>query len=317
MMLRITDHLVRFHAGRLAALAAFAILVSGYFDPTWGQQPGQKTFASSEEACAALLKAVQQVDQAGLQQILGPAAKEIVSGGDQAEDVSGQRQFVEKYREMHRLVREPDGTTTLYVGAENWPLPILLKRTANRWYFDPVASKFEIMFRRIGKNELATIEVCHELVNAQNEYHAQPRDGGLNQYAPRFVSDEGKHNGLYWKISNREPESPVGQLLTLANAEEYAKETTKPRPFHGYYYRILNRQGRNAPGGAKSYIVNGRMIGGFAFVAYPAEYRSSGVMTFIVGRDGIVYQKDLGPQTAVRARAMTQYNPDASWKKVD
>ena len=316
-MLRITDHLVRFHAGRLAAVAAFAILVSGYCDPTWGQQPGQKTFSSSEEACAALLRAVQQEDQADLQQILGPTAKEIVSSGDQAEDVNGQRQFVEKYREMHRLVREPDGTTTLYVGAENWPMPILLKRNANRWYFDPVASKVEIMFRRIGKNELETIEICRELVNAQNEYHAQPHDGELNQYAPGFVSDEGKHNGLYWKISNREPESPVGQLLMLANATEYARETTKPRPFHGYYYRILNRQGRYAPGGAKSYIVNGRMIGGFAFVAYPAEYRSSGVMTFIVGRDGVVYQKDLGPQTAVRARGMTQYNPDASWKKVD
>src|SRR5258705_3495724 len=166
---------------------------------------------------------------------------------------------------MNVIDRDPDGSTSHVVGAENWPLPILLKRKANTWYFDPVASKVEIMYRRIGKNELETIEVCRELVNAQNEYHAQPHDGEVNQYAPRFVSDEGKHNGLYWKISNREPESPVGQLLMLANAIEYAKETTKARPFHGYYYRILYRQGSHAPVGAKSYIVNSRMIGGFVF----------------------------------------------------
>ena len=137
----------------------------------------------------------------------------------------------------------------------------------------------------------------------------------MKQFAPRFLSDDGKHNGLYWKISNREPESPVGQLLTLANTADYAKETTKPRPFRGYYYRILNRQGRRAPGGAKNYLVNGMMTGGFAFVAYPAEYRSSGVMTFIVNRDGIVYQKDLGP--SIRARTLSQYDPDATWKKVE
>jgi hypothetical protein len=316
-MLRISDHFKRFHVGRLVALAAFAIFVSGCFDPAQAQQPGQKTFASSEEACAALLSAVQREDQTALLQILGPTAKEIISGGDEVEDHNSRRQFVEKYREMHRLVRETDGTTTLYVGAENWPLPILLMHKANRWYFDPVASRAEILFRRIGRNELETIEVCRELVNAQNEYYAQPHDGRVKEFAPRFQSADGKHNGLYWKISNREPESPVGQLLTLANTEDYARETANPRPFHGYYYRILNRQGRHAPGGAKNYTVNGEMTGGFAFVAYPAEYSSSGVMTFIVNRDGIVYQKDLGKRTTLRAKALTQYDPDATWKKVD
>jgi len=316
-MLRFSDHFERFHITKLVGLAAFAIFVCGCFGLARAQQPRQKTFPSSEEACAALLSVVQQEDQPALLQILGPTAKEIISGGDEAEDRNSRRQFVEKYREMHRLVRESDGTVTLYVGAENWPLPILLRHKANRWFFDPVASKAEILFRRIGRNELETIEVCRELVSAQNEYYAEPHDGGVKQFAPRFLSDDGKHNGLYWKISNREPESPVGQLLTLATTEDYAKETTKPRPFRGYYYRILNRQGRHAPGGAKNYMVNGRMTGGFAFVAYPSEYRSSGVMTFIVNRDGIVYQKDLGPQTATRAKALTQYSPDATWKKVE
>jgi hypothetical protein len=315
-MLRISNHLERFYFGRLIALVAFVLCLAS-FDPAQGQQRGQKTFPSYEAACTALLSAVQQEGQSALLEILGPTAREIISGGDDIEDRNGRRKFVEKYREMHRLVREPDGTTTLYVGAENWPLPILLRFKANKWYFDPVASKAEILFRRIGRNELDTIAVCRELVSAQNEYHSEPHDDGVLQFAPTFMSDEGRHNGLYWKISTREPESPIGQLLALANSEGYAKETTRPRPFHGYYYRILNRQGRHASGGAKKYMVNGRMTGGFAFVAFPAEYRSSGVMTFIVNQDGIVYQKDLGAKTAIRARALTHYDPDASWTRVE
>ncbi len=203
----------------------------GHFDLARAQQPGQKTFASCQEACAALLSAVQQEDQLALLEILGSEATQIISSGDQAEDRNNRRQFVEKYRQMHRLVLEPDGTTTLYVGAENWPLTIVLMQKANKWYFDPVASKAEISFRRIGRNELDAIEVCRELVSAQNEYYAEPHDGEVKQFAPKFRSDDGKHNGLYWKISNREPESPVGQLLALANTGDYAKETTRPRPF--------------------------------------------------------------------------------------
>jgi hypothetical protein len=315
-MLRKGNHYKHFHIGWLVALAAFAILVSGGSNRARAQQRGQKAFASSEKACAALLGAVQTEDQPALLEILGPKANEIISGGDKAEDLKNRQRFVEKYREMHRLVREPDGTTTLYVGAENWPLPILLRHKGNSWYFDPVASRGEILLRRIGRNELETVEVCRQLVDAQNEYYAESRDGEVKQFAPRFLSEEGRHNGLYWKISDREPESPVGLLLTLANTTDYANETTKPRPFRGYYYRILNRQGRHAPGGVKNYLVNGKLTGGFAFVAYPAEYGSSGVVTFIVDRDGIVYQKDLGPQTATRAKTLTQYDPDATWKKV-
>ena len=315
-MLRFRDHFKRFHVGKLIAFIVLAIVAGGYYDFARAQQPVQKVFTSSDEACAELLRALQQEDQHALLQILGPTATEIISAGDETQDRNSRRQFVEKYREMHRMVREPDGTITLYVGAENWPLPIPLRQEANSWYFDPVATKAEILFRRIGRNELDTIEVCRELVSAQNEYHSESRDGAVKQFAPRFLSDDGKHNGLYWRISNSEPESPVGPLLTLANAD-YARETTKARPFRGYYYRILNRQGRHARGGARNYMVNAKMTGGFAFVAYPAEYRSSGVMTFIVNQDGTVYQKDLGRQTAIRATTLKGFDPDATWKEVD
>jgi Protein of unknown function (DUF2950). len=308
----------RSHLSKQARLAALAIFAAGSLIPALAQEPRQKTFSACEEASAALFAAVQKDDRPALLQILGTAATDIISSGDEAEDRSNRQQFVEKYKEMHRLVRESNGTTTLYIGAENWPTPIPLVHKGNRWYFDTAASRKEILFRRIGKNELDTVAVCRELVNAQKEYYAEPHDGaGVKQYSPRFRSDDGKHNGLYWKISDGEPESPVGPLLTLASGQDYARETTQRRPFHGYYYRILTSQGRHAPGGAKIYLVHGKMTGGFAFVAYPAEYRSSGVMTFIVNQDGIVYQKDLGTMTSVHAHRMTQYEPDATWKKVD
>jgi hypothetical protein len=317
-MLNMRENFERFQLGKLARLTAVAIFATGSVNLALAQQPRQKTFNACEEASNALFVAVQKDDESALLEILGPATTEIVSCGDQAEDHSSRQQFVEKYKEMHRLVRESDGTTTLYVGAENWPTPIPLVRKGNRWYFDTVAGRKEILFRRIGKNELETLAICRELVDAQNEYHSEPHDGdGVKQYAPRFLSEDGKRNGLYWKISGGEPESPVGPLLTLASGEDYAKETTQPRPFHGYYYRILTSQGRHAPGGAKNYLSHGKMTGGFAFVAYPAEYRSSGVMTFIVNQNGIVYQKDLGTRTAVRAKTLAQYEPDATWKKVD
>ena len=316
-MLNMKDNFERFHPGKLARLAAFATFATCAVNLALAQQPRQKTFSACEEASSALFAAVQKDDRPALLEILGPAATEIISSGNEAEDQSNRQQFVEKYQEMHRLVREKDGTTILYVGAENWPTPIPLVQKGNRWYFDTVAGRNEILVRRIGKNELDTVTVCRELVDAQNEYHSEQRDGeGVKQYAPRFRSDDGKHNGLYWKISDGESASPVGPLLTLASGEDYAKETTQPRPFHGYYYRILTSQGKHAPGGAKNYLVHGKMTGGFAFVAYPAEYRSSGVMTFIVNQDGIVYQKDLGPGTAVLAKTISQYAPDATWKKV-
>ena len=308
-----------FHAGRILGftLVGFTIFFVGSFKAGLAQQAGQKTFASCEQASTALFVAVENGDVPTLLQILGPAANEIISSGDEDEDRTSRQQFAAKYKEMHRLSTESNGTTILYIGAENWPMPIPLVQKGSGWYFDTIASKREILFRRIGANELATIAVCRELVAAQKEYYVEPHDNDpVMQYAPRFVSDAGKHNGLYWKISSRELESPIGPLLILASQEEYAKETNQPRPFHGYYYRILTGQGRHAPGGVQKYLINGKMTGGFAFVAYPAEYRDSGVMTFIVNQNGIVYQKDMGPNTIARARMLSQYDPDSSWQIV-
>lgn len=278
---------------------------------TTAQQPGQKTFSSAEDASKALVAAAQSNDEKALLDILGPDGKQIVSSGDATEDAENRANFAKKYEEMHRLRKEPDGTTTLYVGAENWPLPMPLESKGNVWFFDTQAGKMEILYRRVGKNELSTIKVCQELVAAQKDY-----DSTQHEYAQQVFSDEGQHNGLYWKVTSGEPESPIGPLVASAVAEGYVKgRNGPPTPYRGYLYHVLTSQGRSAPGGAKSYIVDGKMTGGFAFVAYPAEYRSSGVMTFIVGQDGVVYRKDLGKQTDVIGKEMKEYNPDSTWKK--
>ncbi len=292
--------------------AAVIILASGFPARSMAQQQGQKTFSSAEQASSALIAALQSNDEKAMLDILGPDGKEIVSSGDDTEDANTRANLVQKYQEMHRLVREPDGTTTLYIGPENWPTPIPLVNKGNSWYFDTAAGKKEILYRRVGQNEMSAMRVCKELVAAEKEYYSAHH----NEYAQKIFSDEGQHNGLYWKVSEGEPKSPIGPLVASAVAEGYAPSRNgAPTPYRGYYYHILTRQGANAAGGAKSYIVNGKMTGGFAFVAYPAEYRSSGVMTFIVGEDGVVYQKDLGKKTDVLAKAMTEYNPTSSWQK--
>jgi hypothetical protein len=270
-------------------------------------------------ASQALVAALQNDDQQALLKVLGPDAKDVISSGDETQDKNERSDFVMKYQEMHRLVTEPDGTTTLYIGAENWPSPIPLMHTAGGWYFDTAAGKKEILFRRIGKNELNAIQVCRELVDAEKEYNAKAHDGdSTNQYAQKFFSDPDKHNGLYWTAASGDEQSPIGPLVASAEAEGYARDANREtQPFMGYYFRVLKAQGANAPGGARSYLVDGKMTRGFAFVVYPAEYRSSGVMTFIVSQDGIVYEKDLGVKTAELAKAMTVYNRDATWRKAD
>jgi Protein of unknown function (DUF2950) len=302
------------HWASLPKLAAVAALLTACFSiPSVAQQPGQKTFSSAEDASKALVTAMQNNDEKAMLEVLGPDAKRIVSSGDDTEDAQNRANFVERYQQMHRLVKEPDGTTTLYIGAHNWPTPIPLVNKGNVWYFDTEAGKKEILYRRVGRNEMSTIRVCQELVAAQKEYHSQQ-----SEYAQKIYSDEGQHNGLYWKAADGEPQSPIGPLVASAVAEGYAKgQGGPPTPYRGYYFHILTSQGKNAPGGAKSYIVNGKMTEGFAFVAYPAEYRSSGVMTFVVGSDGVVYQKDLGKKTDVVAKAMKKYDPDSSWHKVE
>lgn len=302
------------HWANLPELAAFAVLLAGCFPLcSAAQQPGQKTFSSPEEASDALVTAVQSNDEKAMLGVLGSDAKTLVSSGDEAEDASSRANFVQRYREMHRLVKEPDGTTTLYIGAKNWPTPIPLVHAASSWYFDTDAAKKEILYRRVGRNELSTIRVCQELVAAEKEY----RGARQGEYADKIFSDEGQHNGLYWKAAAGEPKSPIGPLLASAVVQDHAGGKSVPAPYRGYYFHLLTLQGKNAPGGAKGYVVNGKMTEGFAFVAYPAEYRASGVMTFVVGSDGVVYEKDLGPGTSVIAKAMKKYDPDSTWHKAE
>ena len=299
----------------LLKMGALATLLFAWFAvDSAAQQRGQKTFSSPEEASTGVVAALQNNDEKAILEILGPDARQIVSSGDPIEDAESHANFVRKYEEMHRFLRESDGSVTLYIGAENWPTPIPLVMKGNVWFFDTETGKKEVLFRRVGRNEYSAIRVCQELLAAQKEYYAMQH----NEYAKQIFSDEGQRNGLYWKASDGEPQSPIGPLVASAVAEGYAKGKDAPStPYRGYFFHSLARQGRDAPGGSKSYIVNGKMTEGFAFVAYPAEYRSSGVMTFIVNQDGVVYQKDLGEKTEVLGKSMRDYNPDSSWSKAE
>ena len=303
------------HWNILSKLAAAALLVTGCFTgSSLAQQVGPKAFSSPEDASSALVTAARSNDEKAMLEILGPDGKQIVHSGDETEDANGRADFVKRYEEMHRLVKEPDGTVILYIGAHNWPTPIPLVNKGSAWYFDTVAGKKEILYRRVGRNEMSSIHVCEALVAAEKEYFAAQH----SEYAPKIFSDEGQHNGLYWKAAEGEPQSPIGPLVASAVAQGYAKgQDGPPTPYRGYYFQILTGQGKGASGGAKSYIVNGKMTEGFAFLAYPAEYRSSGVMTFIVGPDGVVYEKNLGPRTEALAKALKEFNPNSSWHKVE
>ena len=299
--------------GTLLKLATVAALLTGSFAaPSMAQQSGQKTFSSPEDAGKALFAAAKSNDEKALLDLLGPDAKEVVSSGDEAEDAQARANFVKRYEEMSRLVKEPDGSVTLYLGPHNWPFPISLVNKGNVWYFNTPAAKQEILFRRIGRNEVSAIHVCRELVAAQREYHTEQN----SEYALKIFSDEGKHDGLYWKTSENEPRSPIGPLVAHAVFDDETKNRrAQPVPFRGYYFHILTNQGKNALGGAKSYVVDGKMTGGFAFIAYPAVYRSSGVMTFLVSDEGVVYEKDLGKKTESLGMSIREYNPDSSWHK--
>lgn len=282
-------------------------------------EKGQELFASPRRAAQALEEGLKAGNNAALLRILGPSAKDVLWSGDAAEDRRSVDRFVKKYAEMHRLQTEPDGFTRLYVGAENWPYPIPLARAGLTWFFDTAAGREEILDRRVGRNELTVIDVCGQMAAAEKEYFARSHDGeAAGAYAQRILSSASKEDGLYWPAKSGDADSPLGPFIAKAETEGYdAGVTKKPEPFHGYFYRVLRGQGPNAKGGAKSYIVHGRMTGGFGFLAYPAAYRSSGVMTFMVGTDGVVYQKDLGPKTAELVKSMRVYNPDASWQPAE
>lgn len=314
-MRRIKPDFKKLQLAYFLGLVALATALLAYFPArSAAQQKGQRTFSSPEEASAAFVAAAQNNDEKTMLEILGPDGKQIVSSGDPTEDAENHANFARKYQEMHRFVKEPDGSVMLYIGAENWPAPIPLVMKGNSWFFDTEAGKREILFRRVGRNELSAIRVCQELVAAQKEYYAAQH----NEYAQQIFSDEGQHNGLYWKVADGEPQSPIGPLVASAVAEGYNKgQAGPPTPYRGYLFHVLRQQGKHAPGGAKSYITNGKMTEGFAFIAYPAEYRSSGVMTFVVNQDGTVLQKDLGKKTESLGKAMQEFNPDSTWRKAD
>jgi len=283
------------------------------------EKPAFRVFASPDEAGNALLEVAKAGDQNAALTIFGPGSKEIIFSGDATEDKAAVDAFVAAYGEMHRWRKVADGAQVLLVGADNFAFPIPLKKNgAGQWYFDAAAGKDEILARRIGRNELAAMDVCRALADAQSEYFSQRHDEGTtNQYAVKFISDPGKQNGLYWKSPEDQPRSPLGPLVAFASAEGYSAESNSRAPFHGYYFRLLKRQGSHAQGGAKDYVVDGKMVGGFAFVAYPAEHGNSGVMTFIISRDGVLFQKDLGKTTTETATAMSEFDPDPSWSPVE
>jgi hypothetical protein len=279
--------------------------------------PAQKAFATPEELFQALVDAAKANDAKALSPLLGSKSDALVHSGDAVADKQRGEKFAADYATKHSVTKDGDAKATLVVGNDDWPMPIPAVKGANGWTLDTAAGSREILARRIGENELNAIQVIRAIADAQIDYSSEDRDlNGIRDYARKFASSPGKKDGLYWPTKEGEPPSPLGPLVVQAASQGYKGKAGTPVPYHGYYYRILTAQGKDAKGGARSYIVQGNMIGGFAVVAYPARYENSGIMTFIVNYDGTVYQKDLGPNTAKIAGAMKAYNPDASWTAV-
>jgi len=274
----------------------------------------QQSFKTPEEAVDALVSAAKAHDRKGVLTVLGAGAADIVSSGDEVADRSDRDRVLEAYDAKHQLVMEGADKAVLVLGNQDWPFPIPLVRKDGTWRFDTAAGREEILFRRVGRNELAAIQAILAYVDAQHEY-AEKGVGGNGVYAQRIVSRPGTKDGLYWPAQTGEDDSPLGEFAASAAAEGY-RAGQQRIPYHGYYYKVLTRQGPNASGGALDYVVRGKMIGGFALVAYPAQYDNSGIMTFLVNHQGTIYEKDLGPQTAAIAGGMTAFNPDNTWQRV-
>jgi hypothetical protein len=274
----------------------------------------QERFKTPEEAVAALIDAARAAAPARLTRVLGPGSGEIVLSGDPVADAAARKRVLDAYDAKHRIVLEGEDKAALIVGEEDWPFPIPLVRKDGTWRFDAASGRQEILFRRIGRNELSAIQACLAYVDAQQDY-AEKGLGGNGVYARRIVSRSGQRDGLYWPAQSGEDESPLGEFVAAAAAEGY-RAGVQRIPYHGYYYRILTRQGPNAPGGTLDYVVRGKMIGGFALVAYPAQYGNSGVMTFLVSHQGTVYEKDLGWRTGAIASGMAAFNPDQTWRRL-
>jgi hypothetical protein len=302
----------------LVLVAAFA-LASAAANAATGAGTKQKTFASPEAAAKELVAAVRSGDSKAMLAVLGSDAKPLIESGDAVADRNSRETFLKSYDEANKLEKAGESKVVLSTGKDDWPFPIPIVNSGSAWRFDTKAGKDELINRRVGRNELAVMKVALAYADAQREYYlSNPPKDKLLQYAQKFVSAKGKRDGLYWPTKDGEPHSPLGPLFARARSEGYSKDDASagnPVAYYGYHYRILKSQGADAKGGAYDYVVRGKMIGGFALVAYPASYGSSGVMTFIINHDGVVYEKDLGPGTAAAAQKMTRFNPDRTWKK--
>jgi hypothetical protein len=308
--------------GHFGFIIIFAVIMAAliFTCPVSARTQKQKTFTSPDEAVKAMVTAIKANDTGELMLMFGPDMKGLFLSGDEVADKAGKENFIRAYEEKNRLETFSGSKAILYVGNNDWPMPIPIVKKGNNWHFSSQDGKREILQRRIGRNELNTIQTCKAHVDAQMDYVSRDYNSdGLFEYAQKFLSIPGKKDGLYWETKEDEEKSPLGIFFANAAREGYFPKDgkNKPIPFHGYYYRILKEQGKDAPGGAYSYVVKGKMVNGFALVAYPAKYGNSGVMTFIVNKDGMVYQKDFGVNTAKIVKNIRAYDPDKTWKKAE
>jgi len=272
----------------------------------------QRTFGSPDEALQSLIAAVKNNNDKELVAILGPGSGDLISSGDKVDDKRGKERFLKGYEEKNSIEANGDNRAVIHIGSQDRIFPFPVVKKGNRWLFDTKAGKEEVLCRRVGRNELNVIDVLHTYSDAQREYASKDRDDdGVLEFAQRLISSKGKRDGLYWESKESEEESPFGPLIAKASQEGY-----KEQPFHGYYFKILKAQGQHAKGGAFDYVAKGHMVLGFGLLAYPAKYGSSGIMTFIVNQQGVIYQKDLGKNTT-KAVAGIRYNPDKTWKKAE
>lgn len=308
-------HLKRESSSLAACLLVVAFSFSSLSAAIAEDESAAKAFASAQEAADALMAAVTSGNVDDIVGVLGSDGRDLAESGDPVADKAVREKFEASYAQSHKIETEEDGSAILIIGDDAFPFPIPIVSDGEEWRFDTEAGAEEILARRIGENELAAVQSVLAYVDAQREYAEADHDGNGAQYARKFVSSEGHKDGLFWPAAAGEPESPLGPLIVNARLEGYAAQSGKPEPFHGYLFRILTSQGANAPGGEQDYIVNDRMIGGFALIAVPAEYDNSGIMTFIVNQDGVVFEKDLGPDTESEAAKIEAFDPDSSWAK--
>lgn len=309
------------HVFLVAVIIGIMMLCSTYYSHANAGDVKQKTFASPKEAVKSLIDAFKANSNPELLAIFGPGSEDLIFSGDEVADKNTREKFLSEYKEKNQLENETPDRVVLDIGSDDWPFPIPIVKKCDTWVFDTNAGKEEILNRRIGRDELDTIQAMHGYVDAQHDYIGKDRDGnGFVEFAQKITSSEGKHDGLYWDSKEGEEESPLGPLFGEAAKVGYnlkKKQIDQPTPYHGYFYKILKAQGKSAQGGGYDYVVNGKMVLGFALVAYPAKYGSSGIMTFIVNQDDVIYQKDLGKNTEQIVKAMQKYDPDKTWKKAE